>query len=80
MNEKDIIKEALKSRNITQKMLAEQAGYKRQSSYTSLMSGKSMRVDNFVKLLDALGYDLIVKDRNGSNRENVWKVEPGQDE
>jgi hypothetical protein len=39
-----------------------------------MLRSRSLRVDNFVKLLNAMGFDVIVKDRNSSNRENVWKV------
>ena len=75
MTEKEAIMSAIKARGVTQKMLAEQCGYKRQSNFTSLMSGKSMTVGNFVKMLDALGFDLVVKDRNKANRDNNWKID-----
>lgn len=75
MSEKEAIMNALKVRGMTQKMLALKCGYKRQSNFTSLMSGKSMTVDNFLKMLDVLGFDLIVRDQNGSSRENTWKIE-----
>lgn len=75
MTEKDAIRTAIKVRGVTQQMLATQCGYKRQSNFTGLMSTKSMSVSNFIKMLDALGFDVIVKDRNKANRENVWKIE-----
>lgn len=74
MNEKNIIKEAMKSRGYNQSQLAGAAGLKRQSNVSELLRGKSMRVDSFVKLLDAMGFDVVVKDRNGANRQNTWKV------
>ena len=75
MDEKEVIRRAMATRNINQTMLAKMAGLKRQSNVSEMLRGRSMRVDNFVMLLDALGFDLIIKDRNGSNRENCWKVE-----
>ena len=80
MKEKEMIRYAVKERGYTQKMLAEACGYSRQSSFTSLMATKSMSVNNFVKMLNVLGYDVIVKDRNGSNRDGTWKIERGDDE
>ena len=74
MNEKDIVRAAMSARGITQKMLAEQAGLKYQSNVSEMLGSRSLRVDNFVKLLNAMGFDVIVKDRNGKNRENEWKV------
>lgn len=75
MNEKDVIRAAMDARGFNQAMLAEKAGLKRQSNVSEMLRGKSMRVDNFVKLLDAMGFDVIVKDRNGKNHGNQWSVE-----
>lgn len=75
MNEKEIIRTALKVRGINQTILANRANLKRQSNVAEMLRGKSMRVDNLVRLLDAMDFDVIIKDRNGANRENVWKVE-----
>lgn len=79
MNEKEIIRKAMEIRGINQTMLASMAGLKRQSNVSEMLRGKSLRVDNLVLLLNAMGFDVIVKDRNGSNRENVWKIELGDD-
>lgn len=74
LNEKDIIRQAMGARGFNQTMLAEAANLKRQSNVSEMLRSKSLRVDNFVKLLGAMGFDVIVKDRNGGNRDNVWKV------
>ena len=74
--ESDIVKKAIAARGITQTILANRAGLKRQSNIGEMLRGKSMRVDNFVLLLNAMDFDVIVRDRNGANRENVWKVGP----
>lgn len=79
MNEKEIIRKAMEVRGINQTMLAPMAGLKRQSNVSEMLRSKSLRVDNLVLLLNAMGFDVIVKDRNGSNRENVWKIELGDD-
>jgi len=74
MNEKDIIRAAMNVRGYNQTMLAEQAGLKRQTNVSEMLRSRSIRVDNFVKLLGAMGFEVIVKDKNSANKENVWKV------
>jgi hypothetical protein len=74
MNEKDIIRAAMNVRGYNQTMLAEQAGLKRQTNVSEMLRSRSVRVDNFVKLLGAMGFEVIVRDKNSANKENVWKV------
>ena len=75
MNEKEIIRKAMEVRGINQTILADRAHLKRQSNVSEMLRSKNLRVDNLVLLLNAMDFDVIVKDRNGSNRENVWKIE-----
>jgi len=74
MNEKDIIRAAMNVRGYNQTMLAEQAGLKRQTNVSEMLRSRSIRVDNFVKLLGAMGFEVIVRDKNSANKENTWKV------
>lgn len=73
MEAKDIIYTAMKTRGYTQSMLADLAKLKRVSNVSEMLRSNSMRVDNFVKLLNAMGYEVIVKDKNSSNKEK-WEV------
>lgn len=74
MNEKEIIRAAMAAGNITQKELAEELGMVGQQSIGNMLSRKnSMRLDNFVKMLNAMGYDVVVKKKLGASEE--WKVE-----
>lgn len=75
MNEKEILRQAMKVRGMTQAMLADAAGYRSQTNISEILRGQTLKTQTLVRLLDAMGFDLVVKDRNGSNRENVWKVE-----
>lgn len=67
LTEKNIIREYIEFVDITQKELAERAGFKRQSNISSLLqereSGVGMRIDNFYKVITALGGELIVRDK-----------------
>ncbi len=79
MTEKEIIRKAMSVRGFNQTMLADKANLKRQSNVSEMLRSKNLRVDNLVRLLDAMGFDVVVKDRNGSNRENVWKITLDED-
>lgn len=73
-NEKQIIRDAMAADGITQKELAEALGLVGQQSVGNMLTRKnSMRLDNFVKMLDAMGYAVVVRKKLGESEE--WKVE-----
>lgn len=81
MNEKEILREVMSITGMNQTMLAAKMGYKHQSTIGNVMMRKSMYVDNLTKLLNAMGYDLIVRGREevrapgGVMYVPEWKVE-----
>lgn len=73
-NEKQIIRDAMAADGITQKELAEALGLVGQQSVGNMLTRKnSMRLDNFVKMLDAMGYAVVVRKKLGESEE--WRVE-----
>lgn len=74
MNEKDIVTAAMKTCGWTQKELAARAGYNTQSAISNRLSGKSMRVDTFVKLLSAMGYEVVVQSTSPRENKNKWTL------
>ena len=66
-----IIKNIIKQKKISQHQLAENLGYRTQSAISERLRG-DLRVGTAIKILDYLGYDMIIVDRN--DRENSWKV------
>lgn len=73
-NEKQIIRDAMAADGITQKELADALGLVGQQSIGNMLTRKnSMRLDNFVKMLDAMGYSVVVRKKLGESEE--WKVE-----
>ena len=74
MNEKDIVREVMGLRGWSQAMLAEKAGFKSQSNITGLLNNNKngIRIDNLVKMLNALGCEVVVRDTMGSKKE--WKI------
>lgn len=74
MNEKEIIRAAMSEGGVTQKELAEALKLSGQQAVGNMLSRKnSMRLDNFVKMLDAMGYAVVVKKKIGASDE--WKVD-----
>ena len=80
MKASDIIREAMKTNGWSQKTLAKQAGYidkdgeGMQTAVSNRINGNTMRVDTFVKFLNTMGYELVVKSTNPNTNKNEWKV------
>lgn len=81
MNEKDILREAMLLSDTTQMELTKMCGYKSQSSIANIFSlQNSLRVDMMAKLLDVMGYDIVVRGREevqapgGGKYVPEWKV------
>lgn len=74
MNASDIVKKAMKADGITQKELAVALELSSQQSIGNMLTRRNgMRIDNFIKMLDKMGYEIIVRKKLGVSDE--WKVE-----
>lgn len=81
MNEKEIIKEAMKTCGWSQKVLMEKCGYARLSSVNSRLNREgSIRVDTLAKFLDAMGYEIVVQSKSPSTNKNKWVLKYEADE
>lgn len=69
---KQIIKTAIANRGYNQKAVAQKAGWKNQSSLSTAINRENPSMDTVFRILDALEYDIIIKDRNSSTE---WKVD-----
>lgn len=59
-----IVKETAEDLGLSQKKLADKIGAKSQQAVFSMLGAKNgMRIDNFVKLMNAMGYDVVVRNR-----------------
>lgn len=64
MTEKELIRRGMKAKGVTQEELAKMYGYTVQSTIgTILKPGTSMRVDVMVRMLDLLGYEVKIFDK-----------------
>lgn len=66
MTEQEIIKTILMMQKVSQEELAHRVGYKSQTNIAGLLnnSKRGMRVDKLVQLLDALGYELVIREQD----------------
>ena len=64
MNEKQVLREAMRAKGFSQSDLAKAAGYKTQSHIANILARPSMRVDVLTRLLDAMGYELIIRSKD----------------
>ena len=67
----DILKRAIKERELTQVEVADRIGI-RQSGLSGLINRPKMTMYGFGTVLNAMDYDIVVVDRNTG--EVIWKV------
>lgn len=69
MNEKEVIRRVMKAKGVTQEELRKMCGYTSQGVISNLLNrSKSMRVDILVRMLDLMGYDVMVFDRESGEK------------
>lgn len=72
LNERVILRNALRGRQMTQLTLSERMNMK-QSALSQNMARPRMSLGMFAKILDALNYDVVIVDRMSG--EASWKLE-----
>ena len=75
MTEKEVIRRVMTMRDWKQPRLAKEAGYKSQSNVTGLLNNNKngIRIDHVVRMLNAMGCELVVRDKIGSGKE--WVID-----
>ena len=77
MNEIKIIQDIMENSNpkVTMDVLRDRLGYRSASGVSERLRGKSIKVDTYVKFLDALGYELVVQPKTARGaKEGCYKV------
>ena len=79
MKETDVIRKIMIRRGWSQPKLARESGFKNQSNVSGLLNNNknSMRVDSLFRMLHAMGFELIARDKMGSGKEFV--IDMGED-
>ena len=78
MNEIRIIQDIMENSTpkVTLDVLRDRLGYKSISGVSERLRGKSIKVDTYVKFLDALGYEVVIQPKTAREaREGCYKVE-----
>lgn len=77
MNEIKIIQDIMDNSTpkVTLDVLRDKLGYRTVSGVSERLRGKSIKVDTYVKFLDALGYEVVVQPKTARDaREGCYKV------
>ena len=77
MNEIKIIQDIMENSTpkVTLDVLRDKLGYKTVSGVSERLRGKSIKVETYIKFLDALGYELVVQPKTARDaREGSYKV------
>lgn len=71
---KTIIKDLYKMRGWTQAEFAQEVGYHGASAISWMLTGpRGLSIERYLKMLNVLGADLIVRDKMGSGKE--WRID-----
>lgn len=71
MNAIELTKQLMSKTNMTYRDLAHFAELGTVSNLHQMLSRKDLKVSTFIKMLDAMGYQLIVQDTSGLDEEYV---------
>ena len=78
MLSRDIVKDIISFRGMSQAKLADKAGFKSQSNINGILNRhSSMRVETLVQLVEAMDCELVVRDKTDKSRE--WIVSDGNE-
>ena len=74
MKAQEVITNAMKTGSVTQKELATALGFKSQQAIGNIVTrNQGVKVDIFVKALEVMGYEVVVRKKIGKSEE--WKVD-----
>ena len=74
MKPQEILKEAMDNERVTQKAMADAMGLKSPQAIGNILYREnSVRVSSFTKMLNLMGYEVIVRKKLGESEE--WRVE-----
>lgn len=68
MDTKQAVKKILKNENTTQKELAKKLGYAYATGVSTLLAKNNPTVDKLIRILDAIGYEIVLRPKNGTNK------------
>lgn len=81
MTEKDVVRKLMKIRKWSQPTLADEAGFPSASNITGFLNNNKngIRMDNFYKMVNAMGCEIVIRDKMGSfSEEFVIDMKEGE--
>lgn len=76
MTAKDVVKTIMIDKSWSQSKLASEAGFESQSNVTGILNrGTSLRVDNLVKMVNAMGYKIVVVPKEMECPDKSYEIE-----
>jgi len=74
---KEIIRKLMAEKKMSMREASEEIGFPRKTSLSNILySKKSMNLDTFQKIMDGLGWDVLVQQRSSKRCFMVSKAEP----
>lgn len=70
MDEKVIVRKLMKMKGYNQTLIAENAGFKRQSNVSEMFRSRNLRVDNLIRILEAMDCELVIRSKTAVPRED----------
>jgi len=80
MKAQDIVRGVIKITGNTYKTVVEKSGMKWESNISMLLKSNGMRLDRLIKVLDACGYELIARSKEGGYPEFVFDAASNEHE
>lgn len=81
MTDKEILRAAMKKRDYNQVILAKELGYGSQSGVAERLRAKgSLHCDTFVRFLDHMGFDVVIRSRRADKTEWILSFDKGTGE
>lgn len=79
MTAKEIVRAALEKSGMSRMKLSEKLGYNNKTAVGSILNkNNSLRTDVFAKWLDALDYEVVIRDKNNRDVEFILTFESGE--
>lgn len=78
MDAKSVVVAIMKSKDINQVTLAKMVGFKNQSNVSETLK-RDMKISVFTRIIDALGYEVVIRRKNtGRKGDGVYVLEAEQ--
>lgn len=76
VNSKDILEKVMKDEKVTQKELATAMGLKSQQAIGNMLTRQnSIRLESYVKMLNKMGYEVIVRKKKEVGKSEEWEID-----